>query len=118
MKPLLFIITLLNLVVLGDTLRFDCQRIIPHNDTSDHEQVRWINFTIKNNSENRNHFVVKGPKLDGSKFGYGFPMMPNEEREERWSVGTKIYKENKLGFRKLLVTIKSKDENTIVNLFN
>ena len=55
-------------------------------NVSNNEQVKWINFVIKNNSENRNHFVVKGPKSDGSKFGYGFPMMPNEERKEFWQV--------------------------------
>ena len=35
----------------------------------------WANkehIKIKNNSFNRNHFAVKGPKKDGSYFGYGF----------------------------------------------
>lgn len=77
----------------------------------------FIKFSIKNNSTNRNNFYVVGPKPDGSKFSYGFPMMPNAKRKENWSIGTKIYKENKLGFRKLLVTIKSEDEGEIVNLF-
>ncbi len=82
------------------------------------KDLKWINFKIKNNSGNRNHFVVKGPKADGSYFGYGFPMMPFAKRKEKWSVGTKIYKQSKLGFKKLLVTITAEDEGQTVNLFN
>ncbi|WP_299124552.1 DUF2807 domain-containing protein [uncultured Winogradskyella sp.] len=77
----------------------------------------FIKFKIKNNSSNRNHFEVVGPKSDGSKFGYGFPMIPNATRKENWTVGTKVYKVNSLGFRKLLITIKKEDENKTVNLF-
>ena len=81
------------------------------------ENAKYISFKIKNNSWNRNHFVVKGPKADGSFFGYGFPMMPGKVKKERWSTGTKIYKVSKLGLRKLLVTIKAEDEGTTVRLF-
>ncbi|PTX61606.1 putative autotransporter adhesin-like protein [Kordia periserrulae] len=80
-------------------------------------EAEWIHFNIKNNNSNRNNFFVVGPKKDGSKFGYGFPMMPNATRKENWTVGTKVYKVNRLGFRKLLVTITKEDENTTVNLF-
>lgn len=79
--------------------------------------IKWIAFKIKNNSDNRNHFIVKGPKADGSFFGYGFPMMPNSKRKENWSVGTKIYKQTALGFKKLLVVITAEDEGKVVNLF-
>jgi len=82
------------------------------------KDVKWISFKIKNNSKNRNHFIVKGPKSDGTKFGYGFPMMPYAKRKEKWSVGTKIYKQTKFGFRDLLVTIKAEDEGQVINLFN
>ncbi|WP_111684178.1 GIN domain-containing protein [Winogradskyella tangerina] len=78
----------------------------------------FINFKIKNNSSNRNNFYVVGPKPDGSKFSYGFPMMPNTKRKENWSVGTKVYKVNSLGFRKLLITIKKEDEGKVVDLFD
>ena len=78
----------------------------------------FINFKIKNNSTNRNNFYVVGPKPDGSKFSYGFPMMPNAKRKENWSVGTKVYKVNSLGFRKLLITIKKEDEGQVVELFD
>ncbi|MFD1061655.1 GIN domain-containing protein [Winogradskyella litorisediminis] len=81
------------------------------------EDIKWISFKIKNNSSNRNQFIVKGPKADGSYFGYGFPMMPNSKRKEKWSVGTKIYKQNALGFKKLLVIITPEDEGKVVNLF-
>lgn len=79
--------------------------------------AKYINFNIKNNSLNRNHFVVIGPKPDGKKFSYGFPMMPQAKRKEYWTTGTKVYKVNKLGLRKLLITIKPEDENKTVKLF-
>ena len=80
-------------------------------------EAEFIDFKIKNNSTNRNNFFVVGPKPDGSKFSYGFPMMPNTKRKENWSVGTKVYKVNRLGFRKLLITIKKEDEGKVVELF-
>ncbi|WP_430408250.1 head GIN domain-containing protein [Kordia sp.] len=79
--------------------------------------AEWIKFKIKNNNFNRNNFFVIGPKKDGTKFSYGFPMMPNALRKENWTVGTKIYKVNSLGLRKLLVTISKEDANTTVELF-
>lgn len=79
--------------------------------------LKYIAFTIKNNSWSRNHFVVVGPKKNGDTFSYGFPMMPGFSKSEKWSVGTKIYKEGKLGSRELLVTIKEDDEGQIVKLF-
>ncbi|NRA93786.1 MAG: DUF2807 domain-containing protein [Psychroserpens sp.] len=85
--------------------------------TMQKEDIKWISFKIKNNSINRNHFIVKGPKEDGSYFGYAFPMTPNAKRKERWSVGTKIYKKNTLGFKKLLLVIKPEDEGKTINLF-
>lgn len=78
----------------------------------------YINFKIKNNSVNRNHFYVVGPKPDGSKFSYGFPMMPFTKRHENWTVGTKVYKVNSLGFKNLLITITKDNKDQIVNLFN
>lgn len=81
------------------------------------EDAMYINFKIKNNSWNRNHFVVKGPKKDGSYFGYGFPMMPGTVKKERWTVGTKVYKVNKLGLKKLLITIKAEDAGNTIELF-
>ena len=81
------------------------------------KSARFIRFKIRNNSSNRNHFVVIGPKPDGSKFSYGFPMMPYTVRKENWTVGTKVYKKNKVGLKELLVTISKDDENRTVNLF-
>lgn len=82
------------------------------------EKPEFINFIIKNNSFNRNHFYVVGPKPNGRKFSYGFPMMPFFKRKEYWTTGTKVYKVNRLGLRKLLITIKPEDENTVVKLFD
>lgn len=87
-------------------------------DIDQETKIEFISFEIKNNSENRNHFYVVGPKPDGSQFSYGFPMMPNAKRLENWSVGTKVYQANSLGFKNLLVTITKDNENQIVNLFN
>lgn len=79
--------------------------------------LKYISFKIKNNSWTRKHFVVVGPKKSGNTFSYGFPMMPGSTKTENWSVGTKIYKEGKLGSRDLLVTIKAEDEGKVVKLF-
>ncbi|MEL7119545.1 MAG: DUF2807 domain-containing protein [Bacteroidota bacterium] len=79
--------------------------------------VRWIDLKIKNNSGNRQSLLVIGPKPDGKKFSYGFPLMPNQGRKEHWTVGTKVYKVNDFGIRKLLVTIGDNDENRTVELF-
>ncbi|MBC8756323.1 DUF2807 domain-containing protein [Kordia sp. YSTF-M3] len=86
-------------------------------NTVKNPDAEWIRFKIKNNNFNRNQFFVIGPKKDGSKFSYGFPMMPNALRKENWTVGTKIYKVNSLGLRKLLVTITKEDADTTVELF-
>ena len=99
-------------VMKGDTKKV-LKKTISNKDSS----VQWITFKIKNNSLNRKHFVVRGPKADGSKFGYGFPMMPQAVRKEKWSVGTKIYFKSKFGINKLLVTIKAEDAGKTVKLF-
>lgn len=80
-------------------------------------EAKYIKFKIKNNSAHRNQFYVVGPKQDGSKFSYGFPMMPLSTRKENWTIGTKVYKVNKLGFKKLLITITANDEGETVKLF-
>ena len=59
------------------TMKGDTKKALAKTQEIDNTKVNWIRFKIKNNSNNRNHFVVVGPKSDGSKFGYGFPMMPN-----------------------------------------
>lgn len=93
------------------------------NEVSEEEKVafakaEYINIKIKNNSFGRNHFVVKGPKRDGSYFGYGFPMMPGATKKERWTVGTKVYKVNSVGMRKLLITVTADDEDKTIKLFD
>ncbi|RMB58509.1 hypothetical protein EAX61_09385 [Dokdonia sinensis] len=80
-------------------------------------KARYINIKIKNNSFNRNHFSVKGPKQDRSYFVYGFPMMPGASKKERWTVGTKIYKVNSIGLKKHLLTITAADEGKTIKLF-
>lgn len=80
-------------------------------------EAKYISFKIKNNSNNRHDFYVVGPKQDGSKFSYGFPMMPYTKRHENWTIGTKVFKVNTLGIKKLLVTISAEDEGETVDLF-
>lgn len=107
----------LELVNTPEVLKGDTKKALKRNKDTFTNDVSWIKFKIKNNSWNRNNFVVVGPKQDGSIFSYGFPMMPQTTRKENWSVGTKVYKVNKLGFRKLLVKISAEDEGKTVKLF-
>lgn len=107
----------LELVNTPKYLKGDTKKAIKRTKKVENSNVSWIKFKIKNNSWNRNNFVVVGPKADGSKFSYGFPMMPGSTRKENWSVGTKVYKVNSIGLRKLLVEIKSEDEGKTVKLF-
>jgi len=99
-----------------ENYRGDAKEVFSKN-LKEPENVNWINFKIKNNSFSRKQFYVVGPKKDGSRFSYGFPMMPGATRKENWTIGSKIYKVSKLGLRKLLVTIKASDENQTVKLF-
>lgn len=79
--------------------------------------LSYVSFTLKNNSWNRNNFYVVGPNPDGSSFSYGFPIMPGAKRAERWSVGTKVYLDKRLGKRELLYTVIAADEGAVVKLF-
>ena len=99
-------------------LKGDVKKLRSKIEEKANKDLQWIQFKIKNNSSNRNHFVVRGPKSDGSKFGYGFPMMPQSVRKEKWSVGTKVYLKSKLGLNRLLVTIKKEDNGKTVKLFD
>jgi len=99
-------------------IKGNIERALTNNNPDNKETVRYIDFKIKNNSFNRNNFYVIGPKPNGRNFSYGFPMMPGKIRKEKWTTGTKIYKVNRLGLRKLLVTITDTDEDKVVKLFN
>ena len=78
----------------------------------------YVNFKLKNNSWNRNHFYVEGPNPDGTSFSYGFPIMPGLTRAERWTVGTKVYLDKKIGKRQLLYTVTAAAEGKTVKLFD
>lgn len=78
--------------------------------------VKYIKVKLKNNRFSRIQTYVKGPK--NKKFSYGMPFNPKQTRNENYPVGTKIYKVNKIGTRKLLVTIAAEDEGQVINLFN
>lgn len=99
------------------SFRGDTKKVLARQSKEVEQAINWISFKIKNNSWNRNNFYVVGPKADGTRFSYGFPMMPGKVKKERWTVGTKIYRVNKVGFRKLLVTIKADDQGKTVKLF-
>tara|TARA_R110001632_G_scaffold19898_8_gene59856 strand:+ start:8981 stop:9868 length:888 start_codon:yes stop_codon:yes gene_type:complete len=107
----------LDLVNTPKKLTGDTKNAVSKNKNIDTSDIKWISFKIKNNSWNRNNFFVVGAKKNGRKFSYGFPMMPGFSKKERWTTGTKVYKVNKIGARKLLVTISPEDEGKIVKLF-
>ena len=81
------------------------------------QKARFIKFKIKNNSLNRIQCYVEGPKPNGGKFSYGFPMNPGQTRDKDWSVGSKVYRVTGLGTRKLLYEIKASDEGQVVKLY-
>ena len=91
-------------------------KIVGEQDKQD-ASIKFIKFRLKNNSTNRNHFYVVGPKPDGSNFSYGFPMMPYQIRDKDWTNGTKVYKVNDMGLRQLVKIIGLEDENQLVNIF-
>ncbi len=95
----------------------DVRKIHRKNTGTKKKETRYISFKIKNNSLNRNNFYVIGPKPDGKKFNYGFPMMPGKTRKEKWTIGTRIYMVSSLGLKNLLVKIEAKDANTTLPLF-
>ena len=80
-------------------------------------EARFIQFKVKNNSKNRINCYVVGPKPDGSKFSYGFPMRAGQVREKDWSVGSKVFRVTAIGTRKLLREITAEDEGQVVNLY-
>jgi hypothetical protein len=108
----------LDLVNTPKKLTGDTKKALEKKKRISNSDIKWISFKIKNNSWNRNHFVVVGPKKNGGRFSYGFPMMPGFSKKERWTTGTKVYKVNKIGIRKLLVTISPEDEGKTVKLFD
>lgn len=107
----------LELVGQPQKIKGDVWPTVVRNEPMDDGKGVYINLKIKNNSWNQNHFSVKGPKSDGSMFGYGFPMMPGAIKKERWTVGTKIYRVNTIGLKKLLVEITAEDDGKVVKLF-
>ena len=96
----------------------DIARATKKDDPDKLSDIRYIDFKIRNNSDNRHNFYVVGPKPDGRKFSYGFPMMPGAVRKENWTTGTKVYKVSGLGLKKLLVTITQDAEDSTVDLFD
>lgn len=79
--------------------------------------AEFIDIKIKNNSPNRIQAYVVGPKPDGRKFSYGFPINAGQVKKEKWSVGTKVYRVSKVGTKKKLVEITKADEGQVVPLY-
>ncbi len=79
--------------------------------------AEFIDIKIKNNSPNRIQAYVVGPKPDGRKFSYGFPINAGQVKKEKWSVGTKVYRVSKVGTKKKLIEITKEDEGQIVPLY-
>ncbi|HAA20480.1 MAG TPA: hypothetical protein DCR93_34195 [Cytophagales bacterium] len=81
------------------------------------EDHRFIQFQLRNNSGKRIHCYVSGPKPQGGRFSYGFPMNPGQTRDKDWSIGSKVYLVSAIGTRKLLYEIKAEDEGQVVKLY-
>lgn len=79
--------------------------------------AEFIDVKIKNNSPQRIQAYVVGPKPDGRKFSYGFPINPGQVKKEKWSVGTKVYRVSKIGTKKKLIEITKTDEGKVVSLY-
>lgn len=79
--------------------------------------TRYIDLKFKNNSFSRIQCFVKGPKPDGNYFSYGLPFSAMRSRAERWTIGTKLYRVNKLGIRTLLHVVTAEDEGKEIPLF-
>ncbi len=79
--------------------------------------AEFIDVKIKNNSPDRIQAYVVGPKPDGRKFSYGFPINPGQVKKEKWSVGTKVYRVSKVGTKKKLIEITKADEGKVVSLY-
>lgn len=107
----------LELVSTPKEVKGDIEVNITNNEISREVQPRYIDFKIRNNSINRNNFYVIGPKPNGGHFSYGFPIMPFKTKKEKWTTGTKIFKVNSWGIRKLLTTITVENENKSIDLF-
>lgn len=74
-----------------------------------------LKLRIQNNSDERIHCVVRGPR--GNRFGYGLPFNPGQTRREDWPVGTKLFLKTELG-RKLIYTVTEGDDTKRQQLFN
>lgn len=80
------------------------------------ETIVYVNFKVKNNTNSKKDFIIKGPR--GASFGYGFPMQPRTTRSKRVPVGTKIWLQHPNGIRgKLLLEVSADDEGKTINLF-
>ena len=78
--------------------------------------TRYIEVKFRNNSSSTIQAYVKGPKPDGKYFSYGLPFRPMVTKTEHWTIGTKLYKVNKLGMRKLLHKVTAEDKGKIIIL--
>ncbi|NNF35529.1 MAG: hypothetical protein HKN68_15590, partial [Saprospiraceae bacterium] len=79
--------------------------------------ARFIDLRIRNNKNQSFSAYVKGPKKDGSYFSYGLNFYKNQVKNERWSVGTKLYKVNGNGLKSEIYTVKQEDDGKTVDLW-
>jgi hypothetical protein len=95
----------------GDVLSFEESQ----NQEVEKEKVQYVKVKLKNNRFTRIQTYVQGPK--NRRFSYGMPFNAKQTRSENYPVGTRIFKVNKFGMRKLLVTVKAEDAGKVVKLF-
>lgn len=81
-------------------------------------ELVYVKFKLKNNTNQRRQFYVRGPNGRKSKtFSYGFPIGAQMKRPENWPVGTKVYQVSKVGTRSLVYEVKAADEGKVIELF-
>lgn len=90
---------------------------VVEDDEEEFANARFIKFKLKNNSKSRKNYYVIGPKKNGSRFSYGFPMNAGQTREKDWTIGTKLYQQSKFGTKKLLLIITADDEGETVLIY-
>ncbi len=78
--------------------------------------VRYVQFTLVNNSRRKMSLRVEGPR--NRSFGYGFNLFPKLSRAENWPIGSKVYQARRIGDDKLLLEVTSEMSGERVKLFN
>ena len=84
--------------------------------TLDRINTRFIDIKLKTKGLKKLSCYVSGPKPNGKYFSYGLNLYPLVTKDEKWSIGTKLYKVGAFGKKQLIYTVKEKDEGQTIRL--